>query len=86
MIKINIEMWPFGYETVKYPIADIEIVNRGDHPLSPDFGNYEIRVIPGGENPLVEIFGIEDHKRSDGLFPLLKRIMDRYEKITDSFE
>lgn len=76
MIRIKIEMVPFGEDAEANTIGEITIVNSADHELRPQFGNYNITA---KLNDVKREFRIEDHERIQGLIPLLVKICKRWE-------
>lgn len=71
MIIVKIDMVPLGEVEATHEIGRIEIVNRGDHPARPEYGNYSIDLMLNGNRVEMEAL---NHKRSDGILPLLERI------------
>lgn len=61
-----------GYGKVKEQIGSLKIVNTGDHPERPIFGNY--RVIFYGKKDHQTVV-VKDHLRSDGFWALLERAL-----------
>jgi hypothetical protein len=64
MLKITIELIPFGDEKLKRVIEQFTVENDGSHPARPEMGNYEIDHKSG-------IHTVRNHFRKDGLFPLM---------------
>ena len=52
MLVVKIEIWPHGNKDQKYTIDEMKIINTGDHPLRPFYGNYKIEL--GDKNTKVE--------------------------------
>lgn len=52
MIRVTVELWPFGWETNKRTIAVLDVYNDGTG--TPERGNYKFRVYrrPGVKRPL----------------------------------
>lgn len=73
MLKITIELWPFGDKTKRVIIAEAEIWNDGTSDDRPLFGNYKgVLHSNGREQQLVTAKG---HKRSDGVWALVGRFL-----------
>lgn len=79
------------------PIASIDIVNTGDHPDRPEFGNYRWTIEQdGGEVDGIAVQNVvkgtlENHKRSDGPLWLALKVLamwglsDQNVQITDGW-
>ncbi|MFA5352624.1 MAG: hypothetical protein WC291_00170 [Thermodesulfovibrionales bacterium] len=73
MIRVTIEMVPFGIEAAKRPISTIQIVNtmEGTHEV----GNYRAIIYENGEKKkAVEVKGFV---RSRGAVQLLKEVLKK---------
>lgn len=77
MIEINMEMLPFGYETGRYQIAKIVIVNDATGDL--EVANYDVTVYHPTGIPEMKL-RIEKFPRRLQIFGLLKEILDEYER------
>ena len=64
MLIIKIEIWPHGNESQKYTIDEMKIINTGDQPLRPLYGNYRIEL--GDKNTKVEY-----HDRRENVWNLV---------------
>jgi len=74
MLKVTIELWPFGDDTKRKVIAEVEIWNDGNHPDRPMFGNYKgVFHAPGRQTRHLQI---ADHARGLGAWVLLERFLD----------
>ena len=74
MIKMKIDIAPFGCERGKYTVWEIEVINDGSHAYRPVHGNYEVNCI----QPLTgqELhFAVKNHLRSEGIVCLIHKVM-----------
>jgi len=74
MLKITIELWPYGDDTKRQVIAEAEIWNDGDHPRRPLYGSYKGVFHATGARTLY--LQIKDHERVLGAWTLLGRFLD----------
>jgi len=73
VLKITIELWPFGDDTRRVVIAEAEIWNDGNHPERPVYGNYKgVFHAAGRKQRLLQIAG---HERSHGAWILLGKFL-----------
>lgn len=75
MIRITVELIPFGRKDLKRSIGEIIIINSIDHPKRPEYGNYEVTIKDIGKDIIKELT-ITDHKREEGVWVLLKKILE----------
>jgi hypothetical protein len=68
MLRLTLEVVPHGNESRARTIGVIEIVNTGDHPGRPEYGNY--RGTMGDRE--VEV---THHRRDDGAWKLVRRVL-----------
>lgn len=68
MLRITVEIVPFGSEGSKRKLAEVEVVNDGTG--DKHLGNYDVRW--NGIN----VGRVEDHWRAEGYLPLVKRVME----------
>lgn len=66
MIRVTVELLPYGYEEGKVMIASGTITNDGTGTL--ELGNYRARFESDGKAFAAEHRG---HRRGDGILPLL---------------
>ena len=71
MLEVQIDIVPFGYQADRETIGKLRIINTGDHIDRPNYGNY-ICEHPDGS------FKVLNHKRSDGVWLLLKKCIEEY--------
>lgn len=71
MIKIKIEMHPYGIEELKKEIGKIDIWN--DRSGNLEFGNYKVKF--GDSKKNIEI---SNHERKKSVYSLLKKVMEQY--------
>ena len=69
MLRVTVEIVPFGCESAKKIIGQYHIINTGKHAGSPVWGNYRVEAI-GGQF----LFYVKNHLRSKGYELLLKRV------------
>ena len=72
MLRLTLEIVPFGIESQKQTIDAIEIFNTGENEQRPDLGDYN--AVRGGKL----IGQVKNHDRSDGA---LKLVRDMFESI-----
>lgn len=78
MIRVRIEMLPFGAEPAA-EIASFEIANLCDHAEAPHFANYEVRGRHNNYGSHVEqLYFVENHRREDCIFRLLERVCQEW--------
>ena len=70
MLEVKIDILPFGDENFRETIKEMIITNNGTHKKRPEYGNYFV-LCDGIE------FEVKNHKRSDGIWVLLKKIIDK---------
>ena len=68
MLRVTVEIVPFGIEAEKRTLAQISVINTGKHAGSPLWGNYRIEA----DGQL--LFYVKNHLRSKGHEELLKRV------------
>lgn len=76
MIKVKIELWPFGNGKHKKRLATITISNNGQG--SPDIGNYDYSIEIGGSKQQGQILGFERSIKNavDLLYEVLKNALN----------
>ena len=74
MLEIDIVLNPFGMGTNKHTLESMMITNTGNHPKSPDYGNYVFKV--EGSKPL----RIKNYDRKKGALYLLYLCLHKYFK------
>jgi hypothetical protein len=77
VLKITIELWPYGDDTRRTVIAEAEIWNDGDHPRRPAFGSYKGVFHATGAKTLY--LAIPDHERALGAWALLGKFLSSHE-------
>ena len=73
MLRVKIEMVPFGDESQTKLIEEFKIINTGQHKNSPEYGEYIVHHTNGS-------FVIDEHIRKFGCFPLIRKILRKYEE------
>lgn len=76
VIVIEVNELRFGLGPAKR-ISRVEIVNRGDHPRRPDYGNYDITFFDANRKP-IKTCDVRDHLRSEGFWPLFQRALKAF--------
>lgn len=76
MLKITIELWPFGDDTRRVVIAEAEIWNDGNHPHRPLFGAYKGVFHTTGAKTLY--LQVKDHERVLGAWSLLGKFLSSH--------
>jgi hypothetical protein len=83
MIRVTIEILPFGYESQKRELGSFIIYNTGDHELRPEYGNYKFTL----EKDNKKYRGsIKDFSRNFGWLYLLKTVIEKIIKKVDKDE
>lgn len=81
MIRVTIELVPFGNEEEKSTLGEISIINDLTSSKRPEFGNYIIKY-KNLEYPYEKrIVNIKNHKREDGYLKLLQKVVNKLVKI-----
>lgn len=78
MIIAEFKLDCYGLGTSIETIGSVKIINTGDHPHSPKYGNYKIVFTDDKNNQ--EIVVLENHLREDGFWVLLERAI--HKKLT----
>lgn len=73
MLRVTIEIIPFGDESMKRTLDTLELVNDGTHPDRPEYGNY---VVTGSDHGGLREWEVKDHCRADGLWELLRMALE----------
>lgn len=84
MLRILVELCPFGDVSFKREIGNISIINDGTNKRRPEYGNYIIRLLNESEyngTILESSIKIKNHKRSDGWLELLHKTTGELLKI-----
>ena len=76
MLRVTIEVIPFGEEAMKEKVGEITIVNDGKHEDKPQYGNYNVEVWDTKTEPTKYI--VPHHFRDGGFWILLKRIISKH--------
>ena len=75
MIRVTVDIIPFGVEAKKKTITEIKIDNDGTGDVFT--GNYDFSVYDVEHDHAMLIDKIKDHRRSDGVWPLIKKVIDK---------
>ena len=73
MLRVKLELVPFGQEKMARPIGQMLITNDGDHPKSPAYGNYHVSIM--FENQCYVTGCVKDHLRSAGAWRLVRKAL-----------
>ena len=77
MIRVTIEIYPFGFFTLKRLLGTVDIINDGTGDAK--IGNYKIKAHTAHQNRLVRQFEIKNHRREDQSFwQLLKKVFEAW--------
>jgi len=78
MLRITVEMLPFGSDTDKYVIGQFDVGLQTSHPKFPEMANYMVKSKDSktGEHSFV----VKNHKRADGAYVLVKLVMNGLKK------
>lgn len=69
MLVIKVELWKHGDEKQKKTIAEMKIINTGDHVLRPLYGNYVAKI----KDMKAKIL---NHDRRDNVWYLIRDSID----------
>lgn len=69
MLRITVELVPFGEEENKRKIGEMIIINEGTHP-DPERGNYFVKVNSDTEQEIR--FNLKDYNRAYGFWRLIQ--------------
>jgi len=72
MLKVTIELWPFGDDTRRVVIAEAEIWNDGTG--TPELGNY--KGVFHNADPKYRQLQVKDHERGLGAWTLLGKFLE----------
>ncbi len=72
MMRVLVEIHPFGHSEMKRTIAEIEIANMGG---PDDAANY--RVTACLDDQPTKTLEVRGHDRSKGWLPLVQRVLER---------
>ena len=75
MLRVTVEILPFGDESKKKTLRSVSIINDGTHENHPDYGNYRVEHTDGNGESFT--FEIHNHVRSDGLDCLLFKVFGK---------
>ncbi len=86
MIRVAIELWPFGNESKSKVIDEIFIANMGDAPNPETNGTWCVYNV-WLERPTKETYyksvSVVEHRREDGAKELLRKVMNELAKDAD---
>lgn len=80
MIRVKVDLVPFGYEDKAYQIAEVVIANDGTGDSF--FGNYI--VARKSNNDTVQFAKVRDFQRSEGVLELIKLCIEAKEEQPDN--
>lgn len=73
MLRVKLELVPFGQEKMARQIGELRIVNDGSHPDRPEYGNYKVALDIDGV--LYGLGTVKNHLRSAGAWPLVRKAL-----------
>lgn len=80
MLRIIVELVPFGDESKKKEIACAKIWNDGtmDEDNSEEWGNYEARIMEGEVNSQAIMYSkkVKNHKRNQSVWCLIRAVLE----------
>jgi len=71
MLELKIDIVPFGNESKRRTLDKLIIINTATHPKRPEWGKYICHHSEGS-------FIIENHKREDGFWSLIRKCINEY--------
>ena len=80
MLRVTIDIIPFGVEKDKKNLSTIEIINDGTANLTPTYGNYIINAVNEYGDILDPIY-IKDFRRIHGFKKLVSMVLNKFDKI-----
>lgn len=72
MLRITIDLVPFGHKELTRKLGEIEIINDGTG--SPEVGNYIYRLFDADTSIEGEL---KEHNRAQSVFKLLKAVLNK---------
>ncbi len=73
MLRITIELVPFGYEDMKRTIAGITIINNGTG--TNEYGNYEYELVDDRGDSIKG--KLKDHERDQSVFKIVQAVLNK---------
>lgn len=77
MLKLTLEIFPFGDESSREVLAEVEIANVSNFRVP--VANYRCLVQSKDWKP--RVVKLKEHKRSDGYWPLIRRLARHMERV-----
>lgn len=75
MLRVTVEIVPYGDEMCAEIIGKMIIGNTCMHPKRPEYGSYIVKIKDNDEFKQMELLS---HKRSDGFWKLLLKILKQH--------
>lgn len=86
MIRVTVELLPFGSESDKSTVAEYKIWNDGTHEDRPTKGNYQYMAKIYGDKLEMMLSGsVKNHRRSLGVNRLLRQVCMDAEKQLNGY-
>ena len=73
MLRVKLEIVPFGQEKMARQIGELRIVNDVSHPDRPEYGNYKVALDIDGV--FYGLGTVKNHLRSAGAWPLVRKAL-----------
>lgn len=73
MLRVKLELVPFGIESRCQQIGELRIVNDGSHPDRPEYGNYSVAIDVDGVPYATGC--VMDHLRSASAWRLVRKAL-----------
>ena len=77
MLRFSVELDHYGLGDIKDTLVQGVIINTGEHPRRPEFGEYKIRI----HAPFKTEFYITNHNRKDGYQELMIQVFQKLKTI-----
>jgi hypothetical protein len=76
VLKVTIEIVPFGVKSATRTLALISIGNKGTG--TPEYGNYEVTLTTGSGKHICDL---DDYDRSKGYLPLIREVFNKLNRL-----
>ncbi len=73
MLRVKLELVPFGQEKMARQIGELRIHNDGSHPDRPEYGNYSVAIDIDGVPYATGC--VLNHLRSAGAWALVRKAL-----------
>lgn len=75
MLRVTVEIVPFGEESKKYTVGVAKIVNTGKNKNRPHFGDYDCVFYQDGYE--YKSCEVKDHLRTDRFWELIQKALNK---------